>query len=106
MGCIKLVPFWNAVTVVWAKHHALYSHHCGRVFSRGYPLPRVYADHNVWSKLNSLFHLVFIVQAKRYAESLENAIWTNQFDNTANLRAHYETTGPEIWEQTGDLKHP
>ncbi|XP_022108690.1 cysteine synthase 1-like [Acanthaster planci] len=39
-------------------------------------------------------------QAKRYAESLENAIWTNQFDNTANLRAHYETTGPEIWEQT------
>ncbi|XP_071786213.1 uncharacterized protein [Asterias amurensis] len=39
-------------------------------------------------------------QAKRYAESLENAIWTNQFDNTANLRAHYETTGPEIWDQT------
>jgi cysteine synthase A len=40
-------------------------------------------------------------QARRYAESLENAVWTNQFDNTANRRAHIETTGPEIWTQTG-----
>jgi len=39
-------------------------------------------------------------QAKEYAESIPNAIWTDQFDNTANARAHYETTGPEIWEQT------
>ncbi|KAI9889189.1 MAG: Cysteine synthase 1 [Vezdaea aestivalis] len=39
-------------------------------------------------------------QARRHAEKLDNAVWTNQFDNTANRRAHLETTGPEIWAQT------
>jgi cysteine synthase A len=39
-------------------------------------------------------------QAREYATSIDNAIWTNQFDNVANAKAHYETTGPEIWEQT------
>jgi cysteine synthase A len=39
-------------------------------------------------------------EAKRYAESLPNAHWGNQFDNVANRQAHIETTGPEIWQQT------
>jgi cysteine synthase len=40
-------------------------------------------------------------QAGRYAASLPNAIWANQFDNVANRLAHYESTGPEIWTDTG-----
>jgi cysteine synthase A len=38
--------------------------------------------------------------AQRLAASLPNAIWSNQFDNTANRAAHVATTGPEIWAQT------
>ena len=38
--------------------------------------------------------------SQRLAASLPNAIWSNQFDNTANRQAHVETTGPEIWEET------
>jgi cysteine synthase len=40
-------------------------------------------------------------QARDFAINTPNAIWTDQFDNTANAKAHYNTTGPEIWEQTG-----
>ncbi len=39
-------------------------------------------------------------QAGRYAAELDNAVWANQFDNTANRLAHYQSTGPEIWAQT------
>ena len=38
--------------------------------------------------------------AGRLATELPDAVWANQFDNTANRRAHVETTGPEIWQQT------
>jgi cystathionine beta-synthase len=41
------------------------------------------------------------MMAKRLAEELPNAILANQFYNQANPEAHYRTTGPEIWEQTG-----
>ncbi|XP_076451346.1 uncharacterized protein LOC143287287 [Babylonia areolata] len=39
-------------------------------------------------------------QAKAFAETLDNAVFTDQFDNTVNRQAHIETTGPEIWAQT------
>ncbi|MFC6669357.1 cysteine synthase A [Marinobacterium aestuariivivens] len=52
-----------------------------------------YADDNHYTKV-----------ARRIAEELQqrgqSAIWANQFDNTANRRIHYETTGAEIWQQT------
>ncbi|MEE3072330.1 MAG: cysteine synthase A [Pseudomonadota bacterium] len=48
----------------------------------------------------------YVRYSGRLAEELaksepHGAIWANQFDNVANRRAHVETTGPEIWEQTG-----
>src|SRR6202048_4769115 len=40
--------------------------------------------------------------AEKLAKSEPNgAVWANQFDNVANRQGHIETTGPEIWEQTG-----
>jgi len=39
--------------------------------------------------------------AGRLAAELPGAIWANQFDNTANRLAHFESTGPEIWNDTG-----
>jgi cystathionine beta-synthase len=38
--------------------------------------------------------------ADRLAEEIEGSFQPNQYHNAANPRAHYETTGPEIWEQT------
>src|SRR4051794_28870949 len=38
---------------------------------------------------------------KRAKIEPNGAIWANQFDNVANREAHYRTTGPEIWDQTG-----
>ncbi|MDC2973498.1 cysteine synthase A [Candidatus Pelagibacter sp.] len=47
----------------------------------------------------------FVKVAARMAEELKSSnnhgvVWANQFDNKANSKGHYDTTGPEIWEQT------
>src|SRR6185369_13594004 len=39
--------------------------------------------------------------AARLAKEIPNSYHMNQYDNLANRQAHYESTGPEIWEQTG-----
>ncbi|OBX19266.1 cysteine synthase A [Erythrobacter sp. QSSC1-22B] len=41
----------------------------------------------------------FVHTSRRLAEETENAVWANQFDNTANRKAHIEGTAREIWEQ-------
>ncbi len=48
----------------------------------------------------------FVRYSERLAKQLDQsapngAVWANQFDNLANRQAHAETTGPEIWAQTG-----
>jgi cystathionine beta-synthase len=44
--------------------------------------------------------------AKRLPKEIPNSYHMNQYDNLANRQAHYETTGPEIWEQTeGKVTH-
>ena len=44
--------------------------------------------------------------AKRLSSEIPNSYYPNQYDNKSNLQAHYETTGPEIWEQTeGKVTH-
>ncbi|HET7622918.1 MAG TPA: cysteine synthase A [Gemmatimonadaceae bacterium] len=48
----------------------------------------------------------YVMTAKRIAEETPNAILANQFYNQANPQAHYDTTGPELWEQTeGRITH-
>ncbi len=44
--------------------------------------------------------------AKRLGKEIPNSMYMNQYDNLANRQAHYESTGPEIWEQTeGRITH-
>src|SRR6201989_872448 len=44
--------------------------------------------------------------ARRLEKEIPNSYYANQYDNLANRQAHYETTGPEIWEQTdGKITH-
>ncbi|MEX0966151.1 MAG: pyridoxal-phosphate dependent enzyme [Bacteroidia bacterium] len=44
--------------------------------------------------------------AKKLNKEIPNSFYPNQYDHAANTKAHYETTGPEIWEQTeGRITH-
>ena len=44
--------------------------------------------------------------SKRLAKETPNSWYVNQYDNLSNRLAHYESTGPEIWEQTdGKITH-
>ncbi len=45
-------------------------------------------------------------RAQSYAATNANAYFTNQYYNSQNIRAHYKTTGPELWDQTsGTITH-
>ncbi len=84
--------------------------------ARGYRSVIVIPDTQAPEKITLLQTLgadVRVVPAKPYSDpenynhiasrlASENGwYWANQFDNTANRDAHYQTTGPEIWDQTG-----
>lgn len=44
--------------------------------------------------------------ASKLNKDIENSYYPNQYDNTSNAQAHYETTGPEIWRDTeGKITH-
>ena len=44
--------------------------------------------------------------AERLSREIPSSFWCNQYDNLSNRQAHYESTGPEIWEQTdGKVTH-
>jgi cystathionine beta-synthase len=44
--------------------------------------------------------------AEKLSKEIPNSCWLNQYDNLANRKAHYESTGPEIWRQTeGKITH-
>jgi len=44
--------------------------------------------------------------AEKLSKEIPNSFWCNQYDNLSNRQAHYESTGPEIWEQTeGKITH-
>lgn len=44
--------------------------------------------------------------AEKLSKEIPNSVWLNQYDNPSNAVAHYESTGPEIWDQTdGKITH-
>jgi len=60
----------------------------------------VEVDAAPYSNPDNYVHVSRRTAEARAATEPNGAIWANQFDNVANRQAHYETTAPEIWEQT------
>ena len=56
--------------------------------------PKPYKDENNFVKVAA------IMAEELKSSNNQGVVWANQFDNTANSKGHYNTTGPEIWEQT------
>ena len=48
----------------------------------------------------------YLMKAKAIAHDTPGAVLADQFYNSANPDAHYRTTGPELWEQSGGAHHP
>jgi cysteine synthase A len=53
-----------------------------------------------YSSQQHYIHTAERIAAGRAREEANGAIWARQFDNLANRQIHYDTTGPEIWDQT------
>ena len=47
----------------------------------------------------------FVHTSRRLAEETDGAVWANQFDNTANRKAHIDGTAKELWEQLDGKLH-
>ena len=54
-----------------------------------------------YSNPKHYIHMAETVAAGRAKDEANGAVWARQFDNPANRQVHYETTGREIWDQTG-----
>ena len=54
-----------------------------------------------YSNPKHYIHMAETVAAGRAKDEANGAVWARQFDNPANRQVHYDTTGREIWDQTG-----
>ena len=92
---------------IWNYHGTPHSSHGGHTplsVMRRQVLVEV--DPAPYSNPDNYVHVSQRLAEARNATEPNGAVWANQFDNVANRRAHYETTGPEIWADTqGKITH-